>query len=76
GDLYVAEFANHRVQKLSPGGEPLGYWGRLGSAPGELYEPWSASVGKDSLFIADTQNHRVQAPLLTMIQPFDVPSNP
>ncbi|MBN2328128.1 MAG: hypothetical protein JXR73_13330 [Candidatus Omnitrophica bacterium] len=76
GDLYVAEFANHRVQKLSPLGEPLGFWGSMGSAPGQLYEPWGASIGKDSLFIADTQNHRVQAPLLAKIQRFDAPSNP
>lgn len=68
GNLIVAEFANHRIQKLSPQGEPLGVWGSLGSAPGQLCEPWGVSVWGDSFYIVDTQNHRVQAPLLRQIK--------
>ena len=70
GNLYVAEFANHRIQKLSPQGEPLAVWGTMGNAIGQLCEPWGVSVFEGSLFIADTQNHRVQAPLLTQMTAF------
>ncbi len=70
GNLYIAEFANHRIQKLSPEGKPLGVWGSLGSKAGQLCEPWGVSICGDSLFIADTQNHRIQAPRLSQMKSF------
>src|SRR6266516_2963630 len=36
GTLFVADTANHRVQRFSAMGEPLGPWGSIGSAPGEF----------------------------------------
>lgn len=67
GNLFVVEFANHRVQKLSPQGEPLGVWGSIGTAVGQLHEPWGLSLCGEWIFIADTQNHRIQAPLIADI---------
>lgn len=69
GNLFAVEFANHRVQKLTPTGEPLAVWGSMGSAVGQLYEPWGVSLYGDKFYICDTKNHRIQAPLLSMMQP-------
>jgi DNA-binding beta-propeller fold protein YncE len=60
-NLYIADTANHRIQRFSAQGEPLGPWGTIGSAPGEFILP--SSLAFDSLgqlYVADTGNHRVQ----------------
>src|SRR5258708_40317103 len=33
GNLLVADTENHRIQKLSPNGEPLAQWGSYGGGP-------------------------------------------
>jgi DNA-binding beta-propeller fold protein YncE len=59
--VYVCEYGNHRVQKFSKAGKPLGVWGASGRKPGQLYNPWALAVdGEGSVSVIDTNNHRVQ----------------
>ena len=59
--LYVCEFGNHRVQKLTLDGECVGIWGKMGREPGELFNPWSlARDNRGRIHVLDTYNHRVQ----------------
>lgn len=61
GHLYICEFGNHRIQKLTLNGEPVSSWGTVGKGPGQLHQPWG--IGLDSLgsiHVLDTYNHRVQ----------------
>src|SRR5262249_58514271 len=39
GNVYVADWQNHRIQKLTAGGQPLAQWGSLGAGPGEFDQP-------------------------------------
>jgi DNA-binding beta-propeller fold protein YncE len=65
GDLYVAEFGNHRVQKLRPDGSFMHQWGRtgeVGAFGGKLRYPTDVALSQDGkLFIADGYNDRVLA---------------
>src|SRR5438105_7642059 len=36
GNVYVADWQNHRIQKLTAAGQPLAQWGSLGSGPGQF----------------------------------------
>ena len=56
----VAEVGNHRLQRLLADGTPGGSWGRPGSLPGELRGPYDVAVDPPWLFVADTENHRLQ----------------
>ncbi len=59
--LYVCEFGNHRVQKLTKQGECIECWGRAGRGVGELSRPWAlAQDNAERLYVLDTYNHRVQ----------------
>jgi uncharacterized protein (TIGR03663 family) len=68
GEIYIADTMNHRVQRFSAEGEPLGAWGAFGAtgeqgeAPeGAFNEPWDVAVGPDgSVYVADTWNGRIQ----------------
>lgn len=60
GDLFVADFYNHRVEVLGPTGpRRVGGSGRVRS--GLLHYPTDIAVGPDSLiYVADAYNHRIQ----------------
>ena len=61
GHVYVCEYGNHRIQKFTLDGEPLGVWGSAGREPGQLNHPWS--ICRDStgdFHIVDAANHRIQ----------------
>jgi len=61
GNVYVAEFGNHRVQKFTPAGKSLGSFGREGKKAGELYSPWGIALdSRGTLHVLDTYNQRVQ----------------
>ena len=61
GNLLVAEFGNHRVQKLSRDGESLGTWGTNGREVGQTHNPWGVRCDSEGrIHVLDTYNHRVQ----------------
>ena len=67
GELYVAEWGNHRISVFDATslsfirhighGDEDGYEG--GSSPGELDQPCGVACHGDEVFVADTWNHRV-----------------
>lgn len=60
GDLFAADFHNHRVQKFSPEGTFLTSFGSQGAGPGQLEYALAVAVAKDgSVFVADLGNNRV-----------------
>ena len=61
GRQYICEFGNSRLTVLDSEGEVLELIGRPGSAPGEFNNPWSLALdSRGNLYVADSQNHRVQ----------------
>lgn len=61
GDVYVADYSNHRVQKLDPDGRPLKVLGRMGTGPGEFKLPYDVAVDeKGYIVVVDYGNHRIQ----------------
>jgi DNA-binding beta-propeller fold protein YncE len=61
GNLWVADYGNDRVVKLSPDGRLLLSWGSHGSGPGEFVGPKGVAVDPSTgrLYVADTGNARV-----------------
>lgn len=58
----VTEFGNHRVHHLDlETGQTLGLYGKPGRGPGELTNPWAITVLKDTVYVLDSGNARVQA---------------
>jgi len=60
GGVVVCEAGNHRLQRFASDGTPAGTFGRQGSLPGEFRGPYDLAVDGPWLFVADTDNHRVQ----------------
>ena len=67
GNFYVSDTAppggpgNHRIQKFSPGGEPLAQWGTFGSGPGEFDGLRGLLVDSQGyIYAEDTGNNRIQ----------------
>ncbi len=61
GNLLVAEYGNHRVQKLTRDGESLATWGTHGREPGQTHNPWGVRCDSQGrIHVLDTYNHRVQ----------------
>lgn len=64
GDLLVADFYNHRVQRLSPEGELIRQWGKTaqpGKSAGEFNYPTDVAVAQNGrIYVADGYNHRIQ----------------
>ena len=61
GMLLVCEYGNNRVQAFDREGRSLGTWGRPGREPGELAAPWAVVWRTGRIYVADTENHRVQS---------------
>lgn len=60
GGVVLCEAGNHRLQRFDAGGRSLGVFGRNGALPGEFNTPYDLAVDPPFLFVADTENHRVQ----------------
>lgn len=67
GFVYVADSANHRIQKFTADGTFVAAWGTYGNCEtatppaGTFCEPWDVAVGPDgAVYVADTWAHRVQ----------------
>jgi tripartite motif-containing protein 71 len=61
GDLYVADYGNHRVQQFSASGEYLGAWGSEGSGNGQFDGPRGIAFRPNGdIVVSDEGNYRVQ----------------
>lgn len=61
GNVFVADFYNHRIQKFSPDGTFLTTFGKEGSTPGRFKHPIAVAITDDgSVFVADYGNNRIQ----------------
>jgi DNA-binding beta-propeller fold protein YncE len=61
GNVFVADFYNHRIQKFAPDGTFLSSFGKRGNGPGEFAYPIDIAVTADgTLYVADFGNNRIQ----------------
>ncbi len=59
GQLYVACAGDHQVRVIEASGV-RGSWGGFGSGPGQFNAPQGICVDGDAVYVADTQNHRIE----------------
>ena len=59
GYLYVTEWDNHCITKLTMAGEYITRFGSKGSAPGQLFNPSSLTINNNLVYVSDRSNHRV-----------------
>lgn len=61
GNVFVADFYNHRIQKFAPDGTFLTGFGKRGAGPGAFEYPIAVDVAADgTVFVADYGNNRIQ----------------
>ena len=60
GGVVICEAGNSRLQRFDGAGKSLGVFGGPGALPGEFRGPYDLAVDPPWLFVADTDNHRVQ----------------
>jgi DNA-binding beta-propeller fold protein YncE len=61
GNVYVADFGNHRIQKFTGTGVYLTQWGSFGSGDGQFSTPRGVATDVDgNVYVADQGNHRIQ----------------
>ncbi len=61
GNVYVADYVNHRIQKFASGGTFLAKWGSLGTGDGQFNFP--TDVATDSfgnVYVSDVHNNTIQ----------------
>ncbi|MGH2616970.1 MAG: hypothetical protein ACRDJC_17185, partial [Thermomicrobiales bacterium] len=63
GQVYVADWDNHRIQRFTASGDYLGQWGELGDGNGQFHTPGGVAVAPNgqTVYVTDSVNHRVQA---------------
>jgi DNA-binding beta-propeller fold protein YncE len=61
GNVYVADWANHRIQKFTPEGKFITEWGSHGGANRQFsYPEGIATDTRGNVYVADTGNNRIQ----------------
>ena len=61
GNLFVADFYNHRIQKFAADGTFLTSFGKEGDGPGQFRYPIAAAVTtRGEVLVVDYGNHRIQ----------------
>jgi len=61
GNVYVADYWNHRVQKFTSDGQFITKWGSAGSSDGQFDRPADVAVDSNgNVYVADYGNNRVQ----------------
>ena len=61
GNVYVADWLNHRIQVFDLQGRFLRKWGTVGEEDGQFSFPVGLAIGGDgNVYVADTENHRIQ----------------
>ena len=73
GNVYVADYANHRIQKLTLSSNTWSEWkksgGGAGNGLGEFNNPYAVSADSSgNVYVSDTFNHRIQI--------LDLPASP
>jgi hypothetical protein len=59
GSVYAV--SGDLIIKIGPDGKELGRWGSSGSGPGQFNNPIGIALdGQGNLYVADSQNHRIQ----------------
>ncbi|MEW6276055.1 MAG: SMP-30/gluconolactonase/LRE family protein, partial [Bacillota bacterium] len=59
GNIYVADWGNHCIRKISPAGELLQTIGSFGSGDGQLNTPYDVAVDNGGrIYVADLGNNR------------------
>jgi len=66
GQLYVADTYNHKIKVIDPAQRTSETWlgtgeSGLSLSPVQLFEPAGMSVAGDTMYVADTNNHRILA---------------
>lgn len=62
GSVLAAEYGAHRITRFDPDGKVMLRYGGPGRGPGEFAGPRGVAVsGAGTVYVADTDNHRVQA---------------
>jgi len=61
GNVFVADFYNHRIQKFTPEGEFLAAFGSQGNGPGQFERPTDVALDDEgNVFVVDFGNNRIQ----------------
>jgi sugar lactone lactonase YvrE len=61
GNTYLADTAQNVVQEYGSDGMLLHVWGGAGSYAGQFHHPGGIAVARDgTMYVSDTENHRVQ----------------
>ena len=60
GVVWVADTRNDRIQRFDPEANTFSAVGSQGAAAGQFQRPMGVAVSGDTLFVADTDNNRVQ----------------
>jgi sugar lactone lactonase YvrE len=58
--IYVLDTGNGKVHKYTTEGKYLGGWGNKGANDGEMSGPTGIALNGSTVYIADTDNHRIQ----------------
>ena len=61
GNIFVADFYNHRIQKFTPEGKFLFSFGSKGSSSGQFDRPTDIAIDTDgNVYVVDFGNNRIQ----------------
>ena len=60
GTIIVCEFGNSRLQRFTTDGKSLAIYGEPGRSEGEFASPWAVAADKNTLYVLDSRNNRVQ----------------
>ena len=61
GSVYVADLANHRIQKFTSAGVFVRKWGTQGTGDGEFIAPRGIAMASDGgVYVSDRGNNRIQ----------------
>jgi hypothetical protein len=61
GNIYAADYENHRIQKFAPDGTFITKWGTRGNGPGQFEYPYKLTVDSTgNVYVIDTAHRAIQ----------------